>query len=294
MKILVMLAGWAGDDSENTREWLEWYREILATEFSSCEIFLAVSNKSDASLLRHLGGLANISRSEAVNADLHVDSDASQYQLCLRMFKESGQDYDLIFFMHTKGISYSFEMFKPWRESVRETIFSMAAVESIIGHRSRFLVAERGHMIQAQSSISQCRILADECGILDPTFHYAAATTLFYVDGISLKMFTASLPPKYFCENLLGLGHSRFFFEGTIPSLLTMMGAEPLFVGGSGYEDGFNQNVSFDALPAHNSALVLDQYRNMRASNGTYKQNSVPYVTGTKEQAQQVRIFFEL
>ncbi|WP_320203879.1 hypothetical protein [Agrobacterium rosae] len=294
MKILVMLAGWAGNDSEDTRLWLNWYREILLTEFSDSEVFLAISCKSDASLERNLGDLPNISRSERVSSELHVNSDASQYQLCLRMLLQKDEEYDLVFFMHTKGISYPFESYQPWRDSVRKTIFSRSSVESVAAGNSRFLIAERGHMIQARSSIEHFRGLSLECGFNTPAFHYAAATTLFYVDAISLKTALAALPLRYLNKNLLSVGQNRFFFEGHFPSLLTMAGAEPLFIGGSEYQENFNRDVSYDALPKHNSAIVREQYRRMLDSDGRYVQMPVPYVTGSLENAYQAGVSFEL
>ena len=294
MKILVFLAGWAGDATPNTQRWLSWYKSILCREFSEDDIFFAISYNSDDSLQDALGDLPNIIAKKVVPESLHMNSDASQFQLCLRESKLILSNYDFAFFFHTKGISYDFDAFSPWRDSVEKTIFCRSAFEAFVSDRKSGLIAERGHMIQAMSSINQCARLAELCGIASPAFHYAAATTLYYVDCRTLNELVTKLPRQYLEENLLSLGESRFFFEGSIPSLLTMLGAEPWFIGGCVHEQGFNHNISFDALPAHNSAIVKAQHRKMLSEGNGYMQVPVPYVFAQLEKAIGMTISFEL
>ena len=47
-----------------------------------------------------------------VSEDLNIDSDASAYQLALKLLKESGKEYKLIRFFHTKGVTKNREYIK--------------------------------------------------------------------------------------------------------------------------------------------------------------------------------------
>lgn len=293
MRLLIGFAAWAGDSSPNTQKWLQWYSEILKHEFSGDDIYLAISNKSDDVIHEALSDVRFLKVAK-VSEELHINSDASQFQLFLRDMAPHLRDYDYVSFLHTKGISYDFDAFESWRENVKHTIFSRACVEAQFLTGRNYLVAERGHMIQARSSIRRCAELGKKMGIAAPAFHYAATTTLFHAPAHVVSDLVEKLPDAYLSRNIAESGESRFFFEGTIPSLLTMLGAEPTFLGGEKFEEGLNMEICYDMYPLHNSAVVKREYGRMVGEGGAFEQAPIPYVFGNVDALKALNISFEL
>lgn len=294
MRLLILFAAWARDDSENTHRWMNWYRDILDAQFPNDDKFFSVNYDASGVVENRFHDVPGLLGIERVSEKMHVNSDAASFQNCLMRCSSILKNYDYVFFMHTKGASYSFASFEAWRSSVAKTIFSRSQIAKILSDNSSFLVAERGHMIQAKNPILAFEQFAARAGCSGPTFHYAAGTTLFYAPAPTVSEMLERLPRAYQEENLLGLGESRFFFEAPIPSLLTMLGAHPFFAGGARLNDGLSPDVSYDCDPKHNSMIVLREYSRRCERGPAYTQSPVPYIFGIFEEMQKLNLQFAL
>jgi hypothetical protein len=164
MRILILFGAWVGSQNEDSLNWVRYYRDLLSNQFGDCDKFIAVSHKSAVSFRDAFRDLKNLLDIDMVDPGLHVDSDASQFQLALRRCKEILCNYDYIFFMHTKGASYNFDLFEPWRNSLSTSLFNHQRLLEEMG-KGELLIAERGFMVSHRGSIVSCQSLANDLGI---------------------------------------------------------------------------------------------------------------------------------
>jgi hypothetical protein len=292
MRTLVIFAAWAPDSSENTQRWLDWYVDILNSSFIDCDKIISVNYKSSDIVISNLKIVINPSAIVHVSANMHVNSDACGFQVALNYCRDSLKNYDYVFFMHTKGISYDFGSYDPIRAELSETIFKYSSIYKILFEQKRVVLCQRGHMANSRGSITECRSFADKIGVTSPTFNFAAGLTLFYAPTVLVSDFLDRCPQNFLHENLNDQGFNRFFFEGLFPSILVMMGAAPTFCRNEGFDDALNAHISFDARPAHNAALVWHEYVRREREGSRYAQVPVPYVFGDAEKLANIEIAY--
>jgi len=291
MRILILFGAWVGSQNEDSLNWVRYYRDLLSNQFGDCDKFIAVSHKSAVSFRDAFRDLKNLLDIDMVDPGLHVDSDASQFQLALRRCKEILCNYDYIFFMHTKGASYNFDLFEPWRNSLSTSLFNHQRLLEEMG-KGELLIAERGFMVSHRGSIVSCQSLANDLGIKSPVFHFAAGQTNFCVPSNSCAALLEILPDSWLSSNILALGYNRFFFESLFPSMLTMLGLEPTFLGGASFNPHLSSDISYDCDPQHSSLLVLREFARRREEGDSYRQVPVPYVFGHFDDVRSINIQF--
>lgn len=155
------------------------------------------------------------------------------------------------------------------------------------------VLADTGHMIVSARSIELFRNFTQLIGLNVSTFFFSATRTIFYSPAKILSDLINKLPESFWTENLVALGANRFFFEAPFPSLLVMLGAKPVFVGGAKLNENVNPCACYDFDPIHNSAVVLDQYEKWLTEGVNYVQPPVPYVFGSSDDVFKLRISFQ-
>lgn len=123
---------------------LQEYITMLKEHFSDCDIYAGINYGAHANIehMLHSSGL-NIKVDRLTDEKLHVDSDASSYQLALKNVVNSKIKYDVIWFVHTKGghnsrdhiRSLYIDHFYPHRKFI-ESKFSELEHLGVFGYRS--------------------------------------------------------------------------------------------------------------------------------------------------------------
>ncbi|WP_123834395.1 hypothetical protein [Methylobacterium currus] len=294
MRILILFSMWAPDDSENSRKWLEYYKYILRNNFKEDDKFISINGCKDLIDASNLNDIENLIGSSRVADDMVIDSDASGYQHALRHCNNIIAQYDAVCLFHTKGISYNFEDSAGLRIELSENIFDRERVTSELVRHDKSIVALKGYMAPSSGAIRHFIDLAADANIHHSCIHYAATLTLYAVSSAALCDLMACLPDRIMSQNLKSIGENRYFFEAMFPSLLTAIGARPVFLCGEQFEESANCNVSYDALSAHNSAIVSREFFRCREQGSLYQHRPFPYVTGTQEQVAKINIIFDI
>lgn len=282
MKLLVLLSAWAPDESENSRRWIEWYRQVLTDIYGADDKIVVLNHGTHPLAAEIWGRLPKTIGLHTVPEALHINSDASGYQVALDAARDRIGQYDAVMFVHTKGMSHRFGDYDFLRPLMRETIFNRAEVLArIAAGRRPTLACFRGHMADSFGSIRACRAFAREAGINSPVFNFGATLTLYAVDARTLATFLDRVPAHYLRRNLAELRQNRFFFEGIVPSMLVMLGARPLFMEPPAFAESLNDNVSYNDNPPHNSALVAREWFRREEQGVYYEPIPIPYVFAT-------------
>lgn len=163
---------------------------------------------------------------DIVPKNLHIDSDASGYQLALKLIKNSNKDFDYIFFIHTKGG---------------------------VNDRDSFYIELDNLFFNNQSFINILDRLKDEkYGGYAPWFTFTTGPKInsldtfykfnftpffgmflqsFYVIKYSIiKEFLYNCSNDFYEKNLVTeLGFDRYFFERDMATIINRMGKEMSF-----------------------------------------------------------------
>lgn len=293
MKLLVLSAAWAPDESENTQRWLNWYRDVLDTHFHDDGKFIAVNTDAHELVETRFRDVSRLLDIKRVPENLHINSDAGAFQFALDQCRQSLENYDYVLFLHTKGISYPFADYDGLRPLMQRTIFDRRLVAEAVSQKDR-LVCFRGHMSHANGSIVDCAEFASSLGISRPTFNFAATMTIYYSPATALRDFISRLPAGFLSTNLVAQGKNRFFFEGVVPSTLVMLGIDPVFLDRPAFDARLNAEVSYNHAPNHNSALVSREFYQMMDSPEVYRQTPIPYVFGDLEDLVRITIAYHI
>lgn len=297
MKLLVLFAAWAPAEeeglSENSHRWLDYYSWVLSYLFKDDDVCVVVNENSHARTEEFFSS-PNIISIERTDAVFNMNSDASAYQSCLTKCRPIIAEYDTVLFLHTKGISYDFASLEQFSALLRQGVLNRAAVAAEFEDGAQKLVAHSAHMSQSAQSINFSNDLARESGLTTDVVNFAATYSIYYVSARTLAQTLAGMPEKFLQENLESVGRNRFFFEGDFPSLLGGFGAQPVPMVGTSQQPGANSYISYDAYPAHNSAIVLREYGKWTRGPATYVQHPVPYLFGQPAFVDAVSMSFDI
>lgn len=83
---------------------LEEYLTMLKDNFSDCDIYTGINYGAHAKVesMLQASGL-NVRYQRLLDSTFHVPSDASSYQLALKLMMSSDTEYEVTWFVHTKG-----------------------------------------------------------------------------------------------------------------------------------------------------------------------------------------------
>lgn len=93
-----------GIDLDTKMYVLDEYITMLKNNFSDCDIYAGINFTANSNIENKLkNSELNIQYERITNPAFHILSDASSYQLALKMMMDSGKKYDVVWFVHTKG-----------------------------------------------------------------------------------------------------------------------------------------------------------------------------------------------
>ena len=186
---------------------------------SEYDIYIGLNTSypgADQMLIRN--GFTNIAYTPK---HLEVNSDASAFQCALQLLKSSGKEYEIVHFLHTKGVSYG--PTQSWMTSCNDYF---------IGYCKNKLIIEQKLMEGKYGGISLVgrkepqmwgygKELSKYCSKFptDKVEDIMSLITFYGMLGSIVKQFLDNCDSSFFSDKL-----ERYYFEATFPLLVDLMG----------------------------------------------------------------------
>jgi hypothetical protein len=201
------------------------YLSYMRDYFSDCDIYIGVNSNSDLSwvdLIEEILPNANVS---LVDPEITINSDVPGFQSALKLMKDSGNEYENVYFMHSKGISYPLD--SAWYISCRDYFMQFAEkrkefdllLNTDIGgwaHIARKYDMKNSKNVEILTSYMNIpnNISNNPQDIMWLLTHYA-------IKGKIVKWFLDNAKEEFFNTNL----NDRYFFEVIFPLIVDVYGA---------------------------------------------------------------------
>jgi hypothetical protein len=257
---------------------------MLQTNFSDCDIYAGINYgacEEVENVLRK--STLNIHVDRLTDPYLHVDSDASSYQLALKNMYNSGKVYDVIWYVHTKGGHNSrddirnlyLNNFYPHRNFI-ESKFEALPHLGIFGYRS-------GHYNYNNEINDKCLGIDDKLirdiwdgptDFMPNTFcKYIVVETMFAMRAEIIYKFIKEYP-EFFNTPINKYPTGRWFIELELCNIIpTKMGYYPTsFFDWDNFIRLDLQEV-IDLWIHENKLFHLNGYADMLADRKTYIEN---------------------
>lgn len=295
MRLLILFSMWVPDQSENSKNWIDYYVSAMHNNFDGDDKFFAINGNEHAINKDQIRSLRNVVGISTVPDGMIISSDASGYQHALRECDSILSNYDAVCFFHSKGVSYNFDHMGHMRQGLDGSVFDRPRLVDGLSNDPASLTAITGFVSPSAVANRSFSRLEARCGVENPSVHFCASFTLYAVRSKVLIDLMNSLPEEYKNQNLNSVGVDRYFFEGSFPSLLGSKGAVPHFLSGEELSGSVNEDASFDALPSHNAALVSKEFREKKKLGPNYTPIALPYVfcPADKIADKEIRVIFD-
>lgn len=290
MKLLVLFSAWIPDASDNSVRWANYYYDLLNTSFSSCHKIIAINHGCDSDAAAKFRELPNLLALSHVPPSLHVDSDAAGYQLCLKLARDISDSYDMVLFLHTKGVSKPFDSLEGFRWLFGNTLLSPEIAER----------AEKTHpdslhavFLHPPTFNADFRKFAAYLHRLDPTAKPVMANvtyTVYYVSTTLLRRVLNKLPMSFY-ETNINTEFDRFYFELIWPSLLLSLHGGLSILGDAKYNPKLNSGCSSNYDLSHNTQMVRD-YHQLYLKDVYFHQPIAPMIFGPVDEISRINIRF--
>lgn len=198
-------------------------------DFKDCDIFIGINPSCPEWIetLEKYKEKLNIYYSET-EPDKVISSDASAYQTALKLYKDIGKKYDLVWFMHMKGVTSNstlrpsvYKVFHDKRIEIEEMFIKdgnlglfMPWMITQLPKNSDYVENNLKHILVGEK-FKKCSNL---------TGHY----TFYCIRGLIISQFVDDVVPDFFDKNLLTLGVEQkfdiYFFERDFPMIIEKYG----------------------------------------------------------------------
>lgn len=199
--------------------------------FSDCDIYIGVNPSCDEWIetIKLYRNKLNI-KYQLTEIDKVIKSDASAYQTALNLYKKNNIDYELIWFIHTKGVTSG----SPLRYSVYKIFFNKRnEIETLFKEKNNLglfmpwmikqLPKNRDYV---ENNLKHILVGDKFKKCSDLTGHYSFYT----IRGEIINQFLIDVEPDFFNKNLLTLGVEQnfdmYFFERDFPMIIEKYGYE--------------------------------------------------------------------
>jgi hypothetical protein len=202
------------------------YLSYIRDYFGDCDVYIGVNANSDLAWVDMIESALPEAQVSLVDPEMAVDSDVSGFQVALYTIMKSGIEYDYVYFMHTKGISYPLD--SVWYISCRDYFMQFAEkrkeYDEILknddiggwAHIARnFNMKISKHPEQILSLIKPQSLPSEVIpqDIMWLLTHYA-------IKGKIVKWFLDNAKDEFFTTNL----QDRYFFEVCFPLIIDAYG----------------------------------------------------------------------
>ena len=195
----------------------EIYLNDIILNYPDCDIYVGINPQGDTDIskLPHASNIFyGINKPENV-----VSSDVTGYQKCLDMIRQTDKQYNLVYFLHSKGASYNLQNFNICKKDYFDHFINRkAAIQEKLKDDLIGLWCPYGRFNRLHKYLPEYFDLTKY--ILPKQFPYdrigvETLLTFFATKHSLLKRFFADLnSDDLFTKNLeTELGHNRYFFE---------------------------------------------------------------------------------
>jgi len=213
----------------------EFYLSLLRDHHAGSKLFIGMNHGSSPvweSRLQESGLDATIRWARAKTPDYW---DATGFLTALEGFHRNAEDFDLVWFGHTKGGSVAYDEYATVREAltrdfwVRPEVISKAFADPRVG-----LFAPRYNLTPPYPFPGPWQGWAGELTALQRVYRdqyqplgLAALDTFFVLRGHVVRRFCTAVGDAFFHSDLGAFGANKWFFEMAFPSIASMQGYEP-------------------------------------------------------------------
>lgn len=245
-----------------------YFIETLCRWHADSKIFVGINHGSSPRWRERLAssGLDIVIR-EAPSAQ-NMDRDPPGFVAALDAFRRHDEQFDLVWFGHTKGLGHVDEF---WYATGRWTIERMfwSRREQIERHFTNPMIGLYAphYLMMLQEHLAQTdalqRMYQSQCAPLG-----AMAVSAHYVmRDASVREFCATVDPRFYREGPMAFGGDIYFFEMGMPNVPIMQGYEPAIEPGLG---GMSRIPRPDGIESilndwrHNNAVVAIELEKWR------------------------------
>jgi len=193
--------------------------------FSDCDIFIGVNPSCPEwiGVIESYSDRLNI-KYRITESDKVIKSDASAYQTALSLYKDTNTEHDLVWFMHTKGVTSDstlrpsvYKVFHSKRTSIEYMFKENEQLGLFMPWMIRQLPKNKDYV---ENNLKHILVGDKFKRCSDLTGHY----TFYTIKGSIIKNFLNDVVPEFFTENLLTLGVEHkfdiYFFERDFPMII--------------------------------------------------------------------------
>jgi len=257
---------------------LQNFLDEFKKDFSDCDIYVGINPNSTQAVEDLINNSnLNIKGLARVSESLYTLSDASAYQLALKLVKQSNTDYDTYWFIHTKsGVNSHSDYLREWYInsflSDRSNVETFLHKHTGIGSYGMLGIAYNKHNnYQEQDTEIPLfqNTLTDALPYTHANFFYIH--TLYAVKRIVVKKFLELITDVWFNSKL-----DRYYFEGVFPFVVSRLGYYPYLSNGI---DMNGQSISElnSSWLNENNLVSYKEYLHLHKTNYTFDQLSPPY-----------------
>jgi len=203
------------------------YLSFIRDYFSDCDVYIGVNSESDLVWVDIIESVLPEAQVALVDPSLSLNSDVPGFQSALKLLKDSKNEYENVYFMHSKGMSYPndatwfiscrdyFMQFAEKRKEFDEIMEKDTSIGGIAHIARKFDMKTSKHLEQIVSYMDNTKtaiqvIPQDTMWLL----------THYVIKGNIVKWFLDASKEEFFTTNL----QDRYFFEVCFPLIVDAYG----------------------------------------------------------------------
>jgi hypothetical protein len=217
------------------------------------------------------------------SSELYTQSDASAYQVALKLLKDSGRTYDTIWFLHTKGgVNSHSDYLRKWY--IDNFLEDKSYIENFLadnpGIGSYGLLGVEYNTdkqyLETDTEVALFQnILSKEFPYTHVNFFYIH--TLYVIKGEVLNKFFSTITGKWFNSKL-----DRYYFEGVFPFIVSRSGYFP-YISNRRSMNGVDLLQIHSSWISENNLLSYSKYLGTYRTDYIFNQLSPPYVSSNTQ-----------
>jgi hypothetical protein len=257
---------------------LEEFLNNFKEKFSDSDIYIGINPGTIVAVEDVIKEYKLNTVTERASLDLYTVSDASAYQVALKLLKDSKKSYDTYWFVHTKGgVNSHSDYLRKWyidnlledRSYIEEFLVDNPKVGSYGLLGLEYDVNKVYSETDTEVSLFENKI-SGELPYTHINFFYIH--TLYVMRGEVLDKFFSLVTDKWFNSKL-----DRYYFEGVFPFIVSRSGYFP-YISNKRSMNGLDLSERHSSWILENNLLTYTQYVDMHRTDYTFDQLNPPYV----------------
>lgn len=216
-KNAIVFAGWFPNLERSP-----FYINDMKKNFKNIDVYFGV-NPSNTNYHKTLN-LVGYDNVAITPPERVVDSDASAFQTALQLLKDSGNVYETIYFIHTKGISYRDDA--AWMSSYDSYYLGffrqLAEIEKVLSSNQLIGGVSYVGRVEPMNGSGYSTALDKYYNFGEnPVANIMSLLTFYAIRGSIVNNFIQNVNSSFFTDKL-----DRYFFETSFPLIVDKMGYE--------------------------------------------------------------------